>query len=84
MNISQLLIAICGFSRIYIYIRDGFNKIFFMQFHHSGMCFRFLKCGTIVFRKPDNCCLCLISRTTISLVIFAKESDSLVNYSVIV
>ena len=61
----------------------GLNKISLMEFYHSGVYFCYLKCGTSVFRKPDNCCLCSSGRITKSLIIFARETDSLVKYSVI-
>ena len=84
MNVSKYKIDMCGLFSAYVFKRDGSSKNFLMEFDHSGMYSRYLKCPTSVFRKPDNCCLCLSSRITRSLVIFARESDSLVKYSVTV
>ena len=84
MNVSKLIIAMRDLSEAYVFIRDRFNKIFLMEFYHSGVDFCYLKCGKRVFRKPDNCCMCSSGMITISSVIFARESDYLVKYSVFV
>ena len=80
MNGSKFLISMRDFFRIYVFIRNGFNKLFLLEFYHqSSVEFCYLKCGTCVFRKPDQCCLCSCCRIAISLVIFARESDSFFN-----
>ena len=84
MNVFKFKTAMYDFSRVYVFIRDGFNKIFLMEFFHSGVFFRSLKCGTSVFGKPDNCRFCSSGSITISLIIFTRVSDSLVKYSVTV
>ena len=46
--------------------------------YHSSMNFCYLKCGTGVFGEPNNCCLCACNKIAVSLVVFAKEADSLI------
>ena len=41
--------------------------------------FCYLKCGTGVFGEQNNCCVCACSRIAVSSVVFARESDSLIN-----
>ena len=84
VNISKFIISMCGHSRVCVFIRNGFSKIFFMEFYHSGVYFCYVNCVTSVLRNSDICCLCPSGRITISFVIFIRGSDSLVNFSVIV
>ena len=77
MNVSNIIIAMHDFSKGLRFHKgcENFNKIFLMEFYHSSVDFCHLKCGTCVFRKPENCWLCSSGRITISLVFFARESD---------
>ena len=77
MNVSKFIIL------VYVFVSNGFNKIFLMEFYYSSVGFTYMKCGTCVFRKPNNCCLCSCSGIAVFSVIFAREPDSLINYSVI-
>ena len=83
MSVSKFKITMSELIRIHNFKRDWFNEIFLVKFYHSSVYFCCLKCGAGVFGKPNNCCLCSCSRIAVSLVILARESDSLMNYSVI-
>ena len=67
--------------KVNIFKPDCFNKTFLVKFYHSSVYFCYLKCGTGVFGEPNNLCLCSCNRIAVSLVVFAMESDSLINYS---
>ena len=83
MDVSKVIITMSNLARVYIFKRDRFNKKFLMKFYYSSVCFCYLKRCTCVFGEPNDCCLCARSRIAISLVVFAGESDTLINYSVI-
>ena len=82
-NVAKCKITLSGLIRIHVLIRDWFNKIFLVNFYHSSVYFCYLKCCSCVFGKPINSCLCWCSGIAVSLVIFARESDSVISYSVI-
>ena len=83
MDVSKVIITMSNLFRVYIFKRDRFNKMLLMKFYYSSVYFCYLKCCTCVFGKPNDCCLCARSRIAISLIVFAGESDSLINHSVI-
>ena len=83
MNFTKSIITMSKLIRAYIFKQDSFNKVFLVKFYHSSVYFCYLKCATGVIGEPNNCCLCPRSKIAIYLVVFARESDSFINYGVI-
>ena len=80
---SKFLIFLSNLVRVHIFKKDWFDKVFWVKFYHSCVYFCYLKKCTGFFGKPYNGCSCACCRMAISLIVFARESDSLIKYCVI-
>ena len=77
------MISNSNLVRVYDFKWLWFNKIFLLKFIESSVYLWYLKNCTGFIGKPNNSCLCARCRIAITLVVFEREWDSLINFCVI-